>query len=164
MHRLAHGVPGFLGSAFFSARGRASPRWRPRGREECLHGMRTVVAFGGEAKELETFSQAVAQTRRGGIRNGLRIGFGTGRSEKERKNQKDVVKEKPGSARRKLAGWPVFFVCFFLLSFVFKKAEKLVLVFVGFSLLSEAVGELNSTLSLGGGAFFAYNRKHRCPF
>ncbi|CAJ1336106.1 unnamed protein product [Effrenium voratum] len=48
--------------------------------EECLHGMRTVVAFGGEAKELETFSQAVAQTRRGGIRNGLRIGFGTGYS------------------------------------------------------------------------------------
>ncbi|CAK9090245.1 ATP-dependent translocase ABCB1 (ATP-binding cassette sub-family B member 1) (Multidrug resistance protein 1) (P-glycoprotein 1) (Phospholipid transporter ABCB1) (CD antigen CD243) [Durusdinium trenchii] len=48
--------------------------------EECLHGMRTVVAFGGEQKELEKFSHAVAQTRKGGVRNGLRIGFGTGYS------------------------------------------------------------------------------------
>ncbi|OLQ10644.1 Multidrug resistance protein 1 [Symbiodinium microadriaticum] len=46
--------------------------------EECLYGMRTVVSFGSEQKELERFSIAVAQTRRGGIRNGLRIGLGTG--------------------------------------------------------------------------------------
>ena len=40
--------------------------------------MRTVVAFGGEQRELAKFISAVDQTRKEGIRNGLRVGIGTG--------------------------------------------------------------------------------------
>ncbi|CAK9118157.1 unnamed protein product [Durusdinium trenchii] len=40
--------------------------------------MRTVVAFGGEHKELQRFSQALVQARRGGVRNGFKIGAGMG--------------------------------------------------------------------------------------
>lgn len=45
-----------------------APRLRstalPR-RQECLFAMRTVVAFGGEKRELEKFTKAVAQARSG---------------------------------------------------------------------------------------------------
>ncbi|CAL1142099.1 unnamed protein product [Cladocopium goreaui] len=46
--------------------------------EECLYSMRTVVAFGGEFKELSKFQAAVVQARRGGVRNGFKIGLGMG--------------------------------------------------------------------------------------
>lgn len=46
--------------------------------EECLYAMRTVVAFGGERRELQKFQFALVQTRRGGIRNGFKIGLGLG--------------------------------------------------------------------------------------
>ena len=46
--------------------------------EECLHAMRTVVAFGGEHRELKKFSAALIQTRRGGVRNGFKVGAGMG--------------------------------------------------------------------------------------
>lgn len=46
--------------------------------EECLYSMRTVVAFGAEARELEKFNQATYQARRGGISNGLKMGAGMG--------------------------------------------------------------------------------------
>ena len=46
--------------------------------EECLFAMRTVVAFGGEKKELERFKVALIQARRGGVRNGFKIGIGMG--------------------------------------------------------------------------------------
>lgn len=46
--------------------------------EECLYAMRTVVAFGGEKRELARFGEAVEQTRKGGVRNGLKIGAGMG--------------------------------------------------------------------------------------
>jgi len=46
--------------------------------EECLHAMRTVVAFGGEHRELKKFSAALVQTRRGGVRNGFKVGAGMG--------------------------------------------------------------------------------------
>ena len=40
--------------------------------------MRTVVAFGGEKKELARFKVALVQARRGGVRNGFKIGIGMG--------------------------------------------------------------------------------------
>ena len=46
--------------------------------EECLFAMRTVVAFGGERKELERFGAALVQARRGGVKNGFKIGAGMG--------------------------------------------------------------------------------------
>ncbi|CAE7539788.1 ABCB1 [Symbiodinium natans] len=46
--------------------------------EECLHAMRTVVAFGGEHRELKKFSAALVQTRRGGVKNGFKVGAGMG--------------------------------------------------------------------------------------
>ncbi|CAE7217756.1 ABCB1 [Symbiodinium natans] len=46
--------------------------------EECLYAMRTVVAFGGEHRELKKFSAALVHTRRGGIRNGFKVGMGMG--------------------------------------------------------------------------------------
>ena len=46
--------------------------------EECLHAMRTVVAFGGEHRELKKFSSALVQTRRGGVKNGFKVGAGMG--------------------------------------------------------------------------------------
>jgi len=46
--------------------------------EECLFAMRTVVAFGGEHKELQRFQGALVQARRGGVRNGFKIGAGMG--------------------------------------------------------------------------------------
>jgi len=46
--------------------------------EECLHAMRTVVAFGGEHRELKKFSAALVETRRGGIKNGFKVGAGMG--------------------------------------------------------------------------------------
>eukprot|EP00435_Cladocopium_sp_Y103_P015985 s2734_g3.t4 len=45
---------------------------------ECLFAMRTVVAFGGEHKELQRFQGALVQARRGGVRNGFKIGAGMG--------------------------------------------------------------------------------------
>ena len=35
--------------------------------QECLFAMRTVVAFGGEHKELQRFKVALIQARRGGV-------------------------------------------------------------------------------------------------
>ncbi|OLP94424.1 Multidrug resistance protein 1 [Symbiodinium microadriaticum] len=46
--------------------------------EECLHAVRTVVAFGGEHRELKKFSVAVVEARRGGVKNGFKIGAGLG--------------------------------------------------------------------------------------
>jgi len=46
--------------------------------EECLYAMRTVVAFGGEHRELQKFQHALIQTRHGGVRNGFKIGLGLG--------------------------------------------------------------------------------------
>mmetsp|Transcript_30535 Transcript_30535/g.54595 ORF Transcript_30535/g.54595 Transcript_30535/m.54595 type:complete len:1272 (-) Transcript_30535:403-4218(-) len=46
--------------------------------EECLYSIRTVVAFGGEKRELEKFRVAVVEARRGGIKNGFKIGAGMG--------------------------------------------------------------------------------------
>ncbi|CAJ1449438.1 unnamed protein product, partial [Effrenium voratum] len=46
--------------------------------EECLYAMRTVVAFGGERKELKKFGDALVQTRKGGVRNGFKVGAGMG--------------------------------------------------------------------------------------
>jgi len=46
--------------------------------EECLHAMRTVVAFGGEHRELKKFSAALVETRRGGVKNGFKVGAGMG--------------------------------------------------------------------------------------
>ncbi|CAK9045272.1 ATP-dependent translocase ABCB1 (ATP-binding cassette sub-family B member 1) (Multidrug resistance protein 1) (P-glycoprotein 1) (Phospholipid transporter ABCB1) (CD antigen CD243) [Durusdinium trenchii] len=46
--------------------------------EECLFAMRTVVAFGGEFRELKKFGEALVHTRRGGVRNGFKIGAGMG--------------------------------------------------------------------------------------
>eukprot|EP00434_Breviolum_minutum_P006015 symbB.v1.2.005301.t1/scaffold283.1/size308953/2 len=46
--------------------------------EECLFAMRTVVAFGGERKELDRFGAALVQARRGGVKNGFKIGAGMG--------------------------------------------------------------------------------------
>ena len=40
--------------------------------------MRTVVAFGGEHRELQKFSAALVQTRKGGVRNGFKVGAGMG--------------------------------------------------------------------------------------
>ena len=40
--------------------------------EECLHAMRTVVAFGGEQRELKKFAGALVETRRGGVKNGFK--------------------------------------------------------------------------------------------
>ena len=40
--------------------------------------MRTVEAFGGEHRELKKFSAALVQTRRGGVRNGFKVGAGMG--------------------------------------------------------------------------------------
>lgn len=40
--------------------------------------MRTVVAFGGEHRELQKFSSALVQTRKGGVRNGFKVGAGMG--------------------------------------------------------------------------------------
>lgn len=46
--------------------------------EECLYSMRTVVAFGGEKRELEKFTKAVVMARRGGVKNGFKVGAGLG--------------------------------------------------------------------------------------
>jgi len=46
--------------------------------EECLNAMRTVVAFGGEHRELKKFSAALVETRRGGVKNGFKVGAGMG--------------------------------------------------------------------------------------
>ena len=46
--------------------------------EECLYAVRTVVAFGGEFRELEKFGKALVQARRGGVRNGFKSGIGMG--------------------------------------------------------------------------------------
>jgi len=46
--------------------------------EECLYAMRTVVAFGGEQRELKKFSAALVETRRGGVKNGFKVGAGMG--------------------------------------------------------------------------------------
>ena len=46
--------------------------------EECLHAMRTVVAFGGEHREIKKFAAAVVETRRGGVKNGFKVGAGLG--------------------------------------------------------------------------------------
>ncbi|CAJ1374272.1 unnamed protein product [Effrenium voratum] len=46
--------------------------------EECLYAMRTVVAFGGENRELAKFKAALVHTRKGGIKNGFKIGIGMG--------------------------------------------------------------------------------------
>ena len=46
--------------------------------EECLYGIRTVVAFGGEQRELARFTSAVTLTRKAGIWNGVKMGLGTG--------------------------------------------------------------------------------------
>lgn len=46
--------------------------------EECLHAIRTVVAFGKESSELEKFSSAVNMAKKGGITNGFKIGAGMG--------------------------------------------------------------------------------------
>ena len=40
--------------------------------------MRTVVAFGGEHRELKKFSAALVETRRGGVKNGFKVGAGMG--------------------------------------------------------------------------------------
>lgn len=46
--------------------------------EECLYAVRTVVAFGGEFRELDKFGRALVHTRRGGVRNGFKSGVGMG--------------------------------------------------------------------------------------
>eukprot|EP00439_Symbiodinium_sp_Y106_P024056 s2066_g2.t3 len=46
--------------------------------EECLYAMRTVVAFGGEHRELKKFAEALVNTRRGGTKNGFKVGAGMG--------------------------------------------------------------------------------------
>mmetsp|Transcript_27047 Transcript_27047/g.62521 ORF Transcript_27047/g.62521 Transcript_27047/m.62521 type:complete len:1278 (+) Transcript_27047:121-3954(+) len=46
--------------------------------EECLFAFRTVVAFGGERRELKTFENAVEQTRKGGVVNGFKLGASLG--------------------------------------------------------------------------------------
>mmetsp|Transcript_57302 Transcript_57302/g.101615 ORF Transcript_57302/g.101615 Transcript_57302/m.101615 type:complete len:1276 (+) Transcript_57302:45-3872(+) len=46
--------------------------------EECLYSMRTVVAFGGEHRELKKFTEAVLEARRGGVKNGFKLGLGLG--------------------------------------------------------------------------------------
>eukprot|EP00928_Gymnodinium_smaydae_P036810 TRINITY_DN25678_c0_g2_i1.p1 TRINITY_DN25678_c0_g2~~TRINITY_DN25678_c0_g2_i1.p1 ORF type:complete len:1307 (+),score=203.20 TRINITY_DN25678_c0_g2_i1:353-3922(+) len=46
--------------------------------EEGLFALRTVVAFGGERKELSKFEAAMEQARKGGVKNGLKIGAGMG--------------------------------------------------------------------------------------
>ncbi|CAE7810872.1 ABCB1, partial [Symbiodinium necroappetens] len=42
------------------------------------NAMRTVVAFGGEHRELKKFSAALVETRRGGVKNGFKVGAGMG--------------------------------------------------------------------------------------
>lgn len=46
--------------------------------EESLYAMRTVVAFGGEFRELSRFSTALVSARKGGVRNGFKVGAGMG--------------------------------------------------------------------------------------
>jgi len=46
--------------------------------EECLFAFRTVVAFGGEKRELKSFQDAVEQTRKGGVKQGFKLGAGLG--------------------------------------------------------------------------------------
>eukprot|EP00403_Amphidinium_massartii_P034940 CAMPEP_0178450488 /NCGR_PEP_ID=MMETSP0689_2-20121128/43152_1 /TAXON_ID=160604 /ORGANISM="Amphidinium massartii, Strain CS-259" /LENGTH=126 /DNA_ID=CAMNT_0020075959 /DNA_START=38 /DNA_END=415 /DNA_ORIENTATION=- len=46
--------------------------------EECLFAIRTVVAFGGERRELKAFEYAVEQTRRGGVKAGFKVGGSLG--------------------------------------------------------------------------------------
>eukprot|EP00403_Amphidinium_massartii_P018274 CAMPEP_0178429642 /NCGR_PEP_ID=MMETSP0689_2-20121128/30907_1 /TAXON_ID=160604 /ORGANISM="Amphidinium massartii, Strain CS-259" /LENGTH=1274 /DNA_ID=CAMNT_0020051469 /DNA_START=66 /DNA_END=3890 /DNA_ORIENTATION=- len=46
--------------------------------EECLFAFRTVVAFGGEKRELKTFEYAVEMTRKGGVKNGFKLGASLG--------------------------------------------------------------------------------------
>lgn len=46
--------------------------------EESLFALRTVVAFGGEKRELESYSNAVKQAKRGAIRNSYTNGMGLG--------------------------------------------------------------------------------------
>lgn len=46
--------------------------------EEVMFAIRTVVAFGGEFREVGRYSAAVEEARRGGVRNRLKIGMGGG--------------------------------------------------------------------------------------
>ncbi|CAE8591670.1 unnamed protein product [Polarella glacialis] len=44
--------------------------------EECLYSMRTVVAFGGEFRELAKFEAAIKEVQKNGVSNGLKGGIG----------------------------------------------------------------------------------------
>jgi ABC-type multidrug transport system fused ATPase/permease subunit len=46
--------------------------------EEVLFAVRTVVAFGGEFREVERYSSAVNEARRGGVKNRVKVGIGGG--------------------------------------------------------------------------------------
>eukprot|EP00439_Symbiodinium_sp_Y106_P013760 s4873_g1.t5 len=46
--------------------------------DEMLFAIRTVVAFGGEAREIRRYSDAVSSASKGGLRNRIKIGFGMG--------------------------------------------------------------------------------------
>jgi ATP-binding cassette subfamily B (MDR/TAP) protein 1 len=46
--------------------------------EETFYAMRTVVAFGGEPREIEKYSSAVTKARWGGVKNNIKIGAGLG--------------------------------------------------------------------------------------
>lgn len=46
--------------------------------EECLYAIRTVVSFGGEHREIEKYSKAVVQARKGGVWYGFTIGVSLG--------------------------------------------------------------------------------------
>ncbi|CAE7517987.1 ABCB5 [Symbiodinium sp. CCMP2592] len=46
--------------------------------DEMLFAIRTVVAFGGEAREIRRYSDAVSSASKGGLRNRIKMGFGMG--------------------------------------------------------------------------------------
>mmetsp|Transcript_3666 Transcript_3666/g.8531 ORF Transcript_3666/g.8531 Transcript_3666/m.8531 type:complete len:1275 (-) Transcript_3666:341-4165(-) len=46
--------------------------------EECLYALRTVVAFGGERKEIAHYEEAVVRARKGAVRNYYKTSFGLG--------------------------------------------------------------------------------------
>ncbi|CAE7372180.1 ABCB1 [Symbiodinium necroappetens] len=46
--------------------------------DEMLFAIRTVVAFGGEAREIRRYSDAVSSASKGGLRNRIKMGLGMG--------------------------------------------------------------------------------------